>query len=144
MKVISREAAKRAGLKRFFTGVPCKHGHVAERIVCSRACVLCATAASRRWYARNRQAQIARSNAWRKFPEGRAKRGFPVPTRACPETCEACGSPPGKQIMNIDHCHTTGKFRGWLCGSCNRGLGQFKDSIERMEKAIAYLRGVQA
>lgn len=29
--------------------------------------------------------------------------------------------------------------RSLLCGSCNQGLGNFKDSPERLEKAISYL-----
>ena len=33
MKKISRETAVRLGLKRFFTGVPCIHGHICERLV---------------------------------------------------------------------------------------------------------------
>lgn len=39
----------------------------------------------------------------------------------------------------VDHCHTTKKVRGLLCSSCNIGLGQFKDNIELIEKAIKYL-----
>ena len=39
----------------------------------------------------------------------------------------------------LDHCHTTGVIRGVLCSKCNMGLGLFKDNIETMEKAIAYL-----
>ena len=31
MEIISREEAVAKGLKRFFTGVPCKLGHVCER-----------------------------------------------------------------------------------------------------------------
>ena len=31
MEIISRERAVQLGLKRFFTGVPCRHGHVCER-----------------------------------------------------------------------------------------------------------------
>lgn len=42
--------------------------------------------------------------------------------------------------LSIDHCHTTGKIRGLLCGSCNNGLGRFKDSIENLERAIKYLK----
>lgn len=38
-----------------------------------------------------------------------------------------------------DHNHSTGKVRGLLCGSCNKGLGFFKDSPEIMENAIEYL-----
>lgn len=41
--------------------------------------------------------------------------------------------------FNVDHCHKTGKVRGLLCLNCNTGLGQFKDNIELMIKAIQYL-----
>jgi len=40
----------------------------------------------------------------------------------------------------MDHDHQTGKFRGMLCHHCNRGLGNFKDNIENLEKAILYLK----
>jgi hypothetical protein len=39
--IIGRDAASALGLKRFFTGEPCKHGHVAERIVSSHGCTEC-------------------------------------------------------------------------------------------------------
>jgi 5-methylcytosine-specific restriction endonuclease McrA len=39
--IISRAEAKAAGLKRYFTGVACKHGHVAERFVSTRQCADC-------------------------------------------------------------------------------------------------------
>jgi hypothetical protein len=41
MEVISREAAKAAGLKFFFTGKPCRNGHIAERYMTGWACVEC-------------------------------------------------------------------------------------------------------
>jgi hypothetical protein len=41
---------------------------------------------------------------------------------------------------NIDHCHISGDVRGILCRSCNNGLGCFKDNIESLEAAIAYLK----
>ena len=40
----------------------------------------------------------------------------------------------------VDHDHHTEKFRGWLCHRCNRALGCFEDDIERIERAITYLR----
>lgn len=40
----------------------------------------------------------------------------------------------------VDHNHKTGKIRGLLCQNCNRALGSFKESINVLEKAIAYLK----
>jgi hypothetical protein len=39
----------------------------------------------------------------------------------------------------VDHCHTTNKVRGMLCGSCNLGLGKFKDDPQLLEFARIYL-----
>ena len=41
--------------------------------------------------------------------------------------------------LYVDHCHTSGKLRDLLCHQCNSGLGQFKDNIEFLLKAVDYL-----
>ena len=51
--IIGRDAASALGLKRFFTGEPCKHGHVAERIVSSNGCTECDRARVLKWRAAN-------------------------------------------------------------------------------------------
>lgn len=38
-----------------------------------------------------------------------------------------------------DHDHNTGIFRGWLCHDCNRAIGNFKDNLSRLQRAIDYL-----
>ena len=55
MKKISRETAVRRGLKRYFTGVPCIHGHICERLVNKRGsqCVECSRLSQLRHKARN-------------------------------------------------------------------------------------------
>lgn len=48
----------------------------------------------------------------------------------------------GGRMLCIDHCHVIGGIRGLLCGSCNRGLGMFRESPEVLERALEYLRRV--
>lgn len=41
---------------------------------------------------------------------------------------------------HLDHCHTTGKIRGLLCGPCNHAIGSLKDSPLRCFLAASYLQ----
>ena len=41
MKLISLKEARTLGLKRYFTGKPCVHGHISERQVSARRCIQC-------------------------------------------------------------------------------------------------------
>ena len=63
--------------------------------------------------------------------------------------CKICGFSCGAKrrgtrkmmSLSVDHDHSTGKVRGLLCNSCNVGLGRFKDNINSLERAVAYLKG---
>jgi hypothetical protein len=44
-----------------------------------------------------------------------------------------------KSVWVLDHDHSTEKFRGWICGNCNVGLGRFNDDIINLKNAIKYL-----
>ena len=41
MRFVTRAEAKALGLKRYFTGKPCKHGHVSERMTSGGNCLTC-------------------------------------------------------------------------------------------------------
>lgn len=56
-----------------------------------------------------------------------------------PEKAKVRGADYLKSLA-VDHCHTTNKIRGLLCDICNKGIGHFNDSIEKLEKAILYLK----
>jgi hypothetical protein len=48
MEIISRADALAQGLKRYYTGEPCRHGHIAEHYV-GRACTECIAFRSAAW-----------------------------------------------------------------------------------------------
>lgn len=56
--------------------------------------------------------------------------------------CEICGrGPRGRhKQLSIDHCHKTGKFRGFLCSCCNLMLGKLNDDPRLFDSAARYLR----
>lgn len=41
MKITTKLDAELLGLTRYFTGIPCEHGHVCERKIFNSACVEC-------------------------------------------------------------------------------------------------------
>lgn len=49
-EILSRRDALLLGLKRYYTGKPCKYGHDAERFVANGGCVECVQAAWEKWY----------------------------------------------------------------------------------------------
>lgn len=116
------------------------------------------------YYAKNRTKKLAQNRAWQKDnPEKmrayrkeyaklnkhvakgshRRQRGYPAPTRLEPALCECCGKKPERRSLNLDHCHATGVFRGWLCQRCNTGLGLLGDTIESLGHAVRYLERVR-
>lgn len=65
------------------------------------------------------------------------KRPHLVPFK-CP-ICEKITIPDLTSKVVLDHDHNTGKVRGWICDSCNTGIGRFKDDVTLLKKAIHYL-----
>jgi hypothetical protein len=60
-----------------------------------------------------------------------------VAGRPRPTVCELCNELNLRVVF--DHCHLSGKFRGWLCDRCNKTLGHVKDSPELLRKLADYL-----
>ena len=73
---------------------------------------------------------------------GVSKEWFDSILKAQGGVCAICTSPDtglkGKAFA-VDHNHKTNRVRGLLCSKCNTALGSFKDSVELLKSAIAYL-----
>lgn len=54
------------------------------------------------------------------------------------------GAPRSRTSACVDHCHSSGLVRGWLCHRCNVAIGLMDDCVDRLESAADYLRRHQA
>ena len=115
-------------------------------------CKTCRSEKARLYYAANRETIQARSKEWRQNNPDRAKTGDaqrsvkyryglnPDEHKALSEEqnhqCAICKA---DTKLVVDHSHTTNKVRGLLCSSCNHGLGNFKDDISTLLRAVSYL-----
>lgn len=105
------------------------------------------------WYYKNHARQLEynknrRLNNPRKLKSDKLKSSFGITIEQYEaisdrqnHCCAICGTPQAEQRrkMAVDHDHITGKVRALLCGNCNVGLGNFKDSEQILTKAIKYL-----
>ena len=103
------------------------------------------------YYARNRDAIIARQKIWQRANKEKRKRHvrnctlkkkYGITLDQYEETlqtqdykCAVCrlGTDTCVQkALSVDHNHETGKVRGLLCDRCNRALGLLKDNKGNM------------
>lgn len=90
MNITTRKQAKAANLTFYFTGNPCKHGHVDVRLVASATCIQCAKAIKQKhlssaenvekhkqycrdYYAKNKEKISAQNAGWRVRNKARLK-----------------------------------------------------------------------
>jgi hypothetical protein len=87
------------------------------------------------YYRRNKK-RIQTAAAIR-FPAQRAAQRKRLGTTPKPKLCQCCRR---KKPLQWDHDHVTGAFRGWICTSCNAGIGQLGDTLAGVKMAIIYLK----
>lgn len=118
-------------------------------------CKACAKVAKDRWYLNNydrllkesrekyaREPHKYRSSTLR-WRYGINKEDYEQKLEKQNGVCAICKEPRLRnkdKFLAVDHCHTTGKFRGVLCTRCNTGIGLFRDNIVNLEAAIKYLK----
>lgn len=131
----SEKAAMDAMAKGFLvysSEAKCPKGH-SERFVSSNNCVEC-----------NKEQMLKRS---KKAKWSRIKKIYGLEERECIEMmdaqsgkCAICSVDLNNKNAHIDHCHESGKVRGFLCGRCNQGIGLLDESEDLLLSAINYIR----
>jgi hypothetical protein len=109
--------------------------------------------ASRRYYAKHRDARLVYKRKWAKehkdeqknrnlkWNYGISREEYDTLLESQGGCCAICGKEgnPDGQMMSVDHDHKTGKIRGILCRNCNLGIGYLEDNKETLLSAIGYL-----
>ncbi len=100
----------------------------------------------RKWandhYNKNPEKYLDRTISWNR---GITKEEYYEIIKSQNNLCAICNQPEARlfkgKLMRLclDHDHKTGAIRSLLCHACNTGIGKFKDSIELLQSAIAYL-----
>lgn len=131
----------------------CRRGHVSNRDAHGH-CRDCKSINMKTYYAGHKAKLQAKCLLWRtNYPDKKRasdmkvcsrRYKYPEPTRPEASLCECCGKPDSNRRLSLDHCHSTGTFRGWLCKECNMGMGKLGDTVEGLRQAIAYLERAYA
>ena len=78
MELLTRKDALSIGAKHYFTGKPCKYGHISARLTNKRQCMECNRVAAAKRFANNRDEHLARQRKQRAIarqdPEWRANK----------------------------------------------------------------------
>lgn len=140
----TRAAAQAAGENHYFTGSPCRYGHVALRRTKSGDCTACSRDREKRRWHEQQSYMRAKQKRWREknpdYGKQRHRRNREEAAgRPMPDACELCEALRGEAALCFDHDHETGEFRGWLCTRCNTALGKLGDTLESLKRAVAYL-----
>jgi hypothetical protein len=151
MEIISREDARSKGYTRFYTGEPCKRGHIAERTVSSNGCLMCTRENNSKYWATGTIRDSRRNYRIKhnfKFvlrqEYGMSQEEYLDMLKQQENRCAICNIPlvgknKAKDAPAVDHCHTSTAIRGILCTACNKGLGFFRDNPEFLLNAANYL-----
>ena len=105
-------------------------------------CKLCVRAASMKWKENNRF-RLKQVEGVRRL---KCRYGLTMADKAQMladqnNQCAICRIPFDDTCRpELDHCHISGKNRGWLCHACNVLLGQAKDSVDTLLRAVVYLQ----
>ncbi len=141
-----------AGESHYFTGRPCRSGHLSRRRTAKASCLECERvrmggvplsvrrARENRLYAADprKGAAKARVRRWRnEYGVDFSTAEFEALSASQGERCAICNR---AAKLCLDHCHDSRVVRGLLCNACNIAIGLLDDDAARLNAAADYLR----
>lgn len=127
---------------RFNTGVPCKRGHLADRLVSNGQCVECKRIGDRasnqrasKKYTLAKQYGLTLDQLYEMVERQNGKCAI------CSQLLDLSSTITGT-TTHVDHCHASGTVRGILCNHCNRLLGAARDDVNILQRAVECLTNV--
>ena len=160
----SGKEAELVGSIYFYTGIPCKRGHLEKRRTKGRSCLECIRLAAERYKLTDKYAKktaerirIKKENGeWYlesasrllKHEYGITLEEYNVILKKQNNLCAICQSEEktidkrnGKaKRLAVDHCHKTNVIRGLLCWRCNTAIGKLKEDPDIIQRAANYVR----
>ena len=138
--VVLKSDAIAHGLLHYFTGKPCKNGHIAKRLVTGRGCTVCCKKRSEDFTARAIEKDpLYRRRRWLLEKYGLTLEDHDKLHETQRGLCAVCEIPLMDVIAHVDHCHSTGEVRGLLCGPCNQALGLVREDPKILNSMLGYL-----
>ncbi len=136
----NKELARKNGEIYFYSGKPCKRGHLAKRRMQSGSCYECDRLCYKlkeKDYGLRSKYNITLEEYNKMFWEQNGKCAICDNEESIidPKTNKA-------KKLSVDHCHETGRIRGLLCGNCNRGIGLLNHNVKLIKKAALYCEAV--
>jgi hypothetical protein len=153
MQIISRADAKAQGRRHYFTGKPCKHGHVAERFVSCHACTTCHEVSRAAFNARNPAYDQKRAIAYRQRNPDRARKAcrrwaLANPRRNNVSSIVSRGARRGFEV-DADHllalpcpeiCPVLSTPIAFVAGQGHRATENVA-SFDRIDSSLGYVKG---
>ena len=118
MQIITRKEAIAQGLKRYFTGKPCKNGHIAERYCSTKSCLTCDQAHSKAWHQAHREEVLARQ-------------------KVCYEADREEIAARGKVYRQANKDKISARMKVWYAINCEKALARHKVYRETNKEKIA-------